>query len=279
MDAIEIDVAASQRLLLEPMQWFHDTCRAYGITYWLDAGSVLGAVRHGGFIPWDDDIDVGMLRSDFGRFMAVANDELPPHLELITKSNQFLAPNAKVALRGTRAVDTYARLHDFPLTEVPLSLDVFVFDRTPASRAGKKLATTAGFVCAARPWAPVMANSPAPLNRAQRLRWRLHAALPAAIANAGQRRLVAMTGDFRGDQLAYGFDSPTSPETTVPVDAVLPTAPIAFAGREFFGPRDPEVYVASMYGPDFMTPPPEARRRSHFTQVWAEPHVVDEYLG
>ena len=55
-------------------------CRKHNISYWLDGGSLLGAVRHGGFIPWDDDIDICMPLTDVPRFIEVAQRELPPHL-------------------------------------------------------------------------------------------------------------------------------------------------------------------------------------------------------
>ena len=56
-----------QSRLVCVLSWFHDLCAEYGLRYYIIAGTMLGAVRHQGFIPWDDDIDVGMPRSDYER--------------------------------------------------------------------------------------------------------------------------------------------------------------------------------------------------------------------
>ncbi len=54
-----------QSKLVDMLSWFHDMCEKNGLRYYIIAGTMLGAVRHKGFIPWDDDIDVGMPRSDY----------------------------------------------------------------------------------------------------------------------------------------------------------------------------------------------------------------------
>lgn len=80
------EVTKNRKLLwkyeIDMLLWLESICDKYHINYFLIGGSEIGAVRHKGFIPWDDDIDLGMLRSDFNKFLEVCNREVPDFYEI-----------------------------------------------------------------------------------------------------------------------------------------------------------------------------------------------------
>lgn len=78
----QIDIHECHTLLLRMASDFDRICRTYGIPYYMLGGTMLGAVRHGGFIPWDDDMDFGIPRPYFQKFVDVAKRELPEDLEI-----------------------------------------------------------------------------------------------------------------------------------------------------------------------------------------------------
>ena len=68
---MEVNQKELQNHLMKMMQWFHSYCAKNDIRYYALGGTMLGAVRHNGFIPWDDDIDVGVPRSDYEKLRSM----------------------------------------------------------------------------------------------------------------------------------------------------------------------------------------------------------------
>lgn len=75
----EITYAELRTIQLDVLQYVHNFCQEHNIKYSLAYGTLLGAVRHGGYIPWDDDIDIAMLRDDYERFAKEFNERKGPY--------------------------------------------------------------------------------------------------------------------------------------------------------------------------------------------------------
>ena len=69
------DLTITQKRLLVMMDWFHNYCSEHQLTYYMIGGTMLGAVRHKGFIPWDDDLDVYMPRPDYEKLWRLMGNQ------------------------------------------------------------------------------------------------------------------------------------------------------------------------------------------------------------
>ena len=93
----------AQLIMLEMLVEFDAVCQKYNLRYWLDSGTLLGAVRHQGFIPWDDDIDLSMPIEDYNRFKEIAKEELSEDIFFQTKETDRAFQFDYIKLRSNKA--------------------------------------------------------------------------------------------------------------------------------------------------------------------------------
>lgn len=142
MNATEVNTAAHrahQQALLVLLREFDRVCKALDIPYVLFAGTMLGAVRHQGFIPWDDDLDVMMLREDYDRFLREAELVLDREKFFLQKefSEHWPMFFSKLRLNNTTCLEKYHPKD--PKIHQGVYMDIFPCDNAADSRLGQKL--------------------------------------------------------------------------------------------------------------------------------------------
>ena len=119
------------------LKYVNQICEEASIPYYASAGTCLGAIRHKGFIPWDDDMDFAMLRDDYERFVIVAKDELSKdfYLQNFDTDDSFALPFAKVMLNGTVLTERVTSVNS---AHKGIYVDIFPFDNVPDSEEKRK---------------------------------------------------------------------------------------------------------------------------------------------
>ena len=125
-----------QQVQREILREFIRICEENHLTYYMAEGSMLGAVRHGGMIPWDDDIDVCMPRADFDRFISIANTCLRPpyHCRHYESEQGFIDYIVQIVNREETAYTSYRTENE----KINLWIDVFVLDGMPEGKLAHK---------------------------------------------------------------------------------------------------------------------------------------------
>ena len=131
----ELASAEVKQLQLETLKYVSEFCEREGIGFFLYGGTLLGAVRHKGFIPWDDDIDIGMMRKDYDRFIESFNDDVY-YLCTYENNNEYYYPFLKVCDNRTKLVE-HVDEYGFKVMDcLGVGIDVFPFDYAPNNPRG-----------------------------------------------------------------------------------------------------------------------------------------------
>lgn len=118
-----------QNISLGILRYIKDVCDKNGILYYLDAGTALGAIRHSGFIPWDDDVDICMLRDDYEKFLEFVSTNPDSIYELtsVETIGAYSLPLPKVVDKRT----TLKQLKQNEIYNLGVYVDIFVYDNIP----------------------------------------------------------------------------------------------------------------------------------------------------
>ena len=242
-----------QMIELNLLKIFDQICRKNKLTYWIAYGTLLGAVRHGGFIPWDDDVDVCMPIEDYNKFIEIAESELPEYILLCYKhkGSGYNKLFAKLMDRRTTLVEKFDALCDGEFRGI--YLDIFPYVKYPniSERTTYFLTKKMLSLCCRK-------NAYQKISVYNVVRW-IALSLIFALFRAVWRIL------------SFGNTGPYMeliPEDNgyvkrVHRDVIFPLKSLTFEGTSFPVPCNPDEYLRIMYG-DYMTLPPIEKRTPHY---------------
>ncbi len=235
-------------IMLEILLAFDVICKKHQLRYWLDAGTLLGAVRHKGFIPWDDDVDISMPVEDYHKFLEIAQEHLPQSMFLQTKETD-----------STFAFD-YAKIRDDRATIIEFHEE------------GKEVAYNQGLFLDIFPMLAIKDN---PAYK----KWYDFSFSAIRFFSAKKFRQDAMRGWFVKslDKLHLGWEREDTkviyggemPDVAKWYDykGIFPLTKIAFEGHMFAAPADAHAYLVELYGEDYMQIPPKEKQTVHAVKI------------
>ncbi len=260
-----------QQTELEMLKDFAELCEKHNIDYFGAGGTAIGALRHGGFIPWDDDIDLCFARADFDRFIEIAKKEFAGKYNILNAETDHRYP-----LMTTRLVKVGTKFQEECFKnskcEFGIFLDLYCFENVPDDeKLMKKQAFWAWFWGkllvmseVSRPTVYATGFKKAIINTVALLGHYCLKLVPNAKKLFYKKAKKSAT-KYNGQntkRIAWLFD-PQRYTSMLLKEDVFPTKKLPYSGLEIRFPGRVESYVSQRYGADYMTPPPEDKRHNH----------------
>lgn len=231
-------------------------CEENNIPYWLDCGTLLGAIRHKGYIPWDDDIDIGMLRDDYEKFVTLFNQQNSKYKVLSIENNSdFLYPFGKVLDLETTLFEP-----DEKGEKLHVNIDVFIYDNALNLKEAKKR-----FKKRDR------------LKTLYLIRTNYHSksVLKRLLIHLGYVFLIFFPKSYFINQIVKNAKKYNKYDTKYvgnfndalnyllcEREIVTNLITVEFEGKNFNAPKEYDIYLKQLYG-EYMTLPPIEKRKTH----------------
>lgn len=266
-DEVVLDIQDVQAVALDLMDQFDAFCKKHGLKYYLCGGTLLGAVRHKGFIPWDDDIDLFMSRPEYDRLVEICKtEEIAPDTQLACLENGRLPrPFARVYNLKT----TVQRKERVPLSGPHLWIDILPVDGLPSGQKRLerlyKLRILIDHYNFGALWKTGTGNRKKTVLKRWRYCWLAllvgawnWAKLLDRMGRSRPYEKYETVGCFTGGRYGAGEAMPRA-EYEIP-------AAVSFEGREYRTMSCWEKYLSGIYG-NYMQLPPENKRKPHVDYV------------
>lgn len=275
MYTLEDIQAVNTTLLTE----FDRVCRKLDITYFLDSGTLLGAVRHGGHIPWDDDVDVAMLRADYERFVQEAPQELSEGFALCAPSDYGpraffdFVPHIMYLPSAAHEADEEQAFYKGLLNHI--LLDIFILDDAPESSFARKLRSLRLKMTYGLSWGHRFKLDYADYSAVQKPVVFILSHIGRLFTQASLERhywKIATAANGKGSSLCTPSNA-IIPELDVTYrkEWFAQAVDIEFDGRQFFAPVGYDRVLGSMYGDYMQLPPADKQVPQHFDP--ADPYL------
>lgn len=268
----DVEIQQLRSILTDMLMDIDAVCKKHNLRYMLGYGSCLGAIRHVGFIPWDDDLDLLMPREDLKKFLAIFEKELGAKYEYTAPNTVKESKNnfTKVYKKGTLYLEITDINSFFPRG---VYIDIFPLDYAPENFFMRLLkGYWCNFLCKASVSVFYAQYSNVDLikfmkqNKRMYLVFRLRQFLgkiasivPHKIwANWADRAMLGKQSSLLADYSGNCFDK------ILPTDIFFPIREGFFNNQLTCLPNRPDLYLEEIYGDDYMQLPPEEDRQRHF---------------
>ena len=240
-----------QLRLVEMLVEIDKICQKHGIQYWIDFGTLLGAVRHKGFIPWDDDLDIAFPSAELKRFIEIAPKELPDWLFLQTKKSDPSFGRTLNKIRDKNSL--YIMPNEDFSKDYNKGIFIDLFEVCPYPNVNRKLQK------AIMKWYKKVFGFY--VYKQNVTLKNLLAAISFPIIKLFLNVLWGILNVRRKNKLGYEKHFNVY-GNSYDKDMIFPLKSISFEDQMFPCPTDPDRYLTSIYG-DYMKIPPQEKRRIH----------------